>query len=65
MGTIVLDHAIGDSLGYDAAARELYALLIAPEAKVGVCDESGRLLRTLPVEAPYLDVGPRSFVRVF
>ena len=31
----------------------------------GVFAESGRLLRTLAVNALFIDVGPRSFVRVF
>ncbi len=64
-GLITLDREIGTSLGYDTATREFYAPLTGPEAGLGVFDESGRLRRTHPANAPFIDVGPRSFVRVF
>lgn len=58
-----LDRAVGASLGFDAERRELYAPLAG--GGVGVFDESGKLLRTLPGDATVIDVGPRSFIRVF
>jgi hypothetical protein len=55
-----------ESLAYDAANRELYALVAARPA-IQVLDEEGRLLRTLPAGATpdFVDLGQRSFVRVF
>jgi hypothetical protein len=58
----MLDRIVGGSLGFDAEKRELYA----PVAEgVAVFDEAGKLLRTLPLAATVVDVGPRSFIRVF
>ena len=50
----------------------LYALLTR-ESAIGIFNEQGHLLRTLPLSAPgkptpataFLDVGPRSFLRLF
>lgn len=55
------------ALAYDPEKRELYAPL-ARESSVGLFDESGHLVRTLPLptaSATLLDVGPRSFLRLF
>jgi len=56
------------ALAYDAEKRELYAPL-AREAALGVFDEAGHLVRTLPLPAGetlrFVDVGPRSLIRVF
>lgn len=57
------------ALAYDPAQRELYAPL-ARESAVGIFDESGHLVRTLPLppstaSATLLDIGPRSFLRLF
>ncbi len=52
------------ALGYDAEQRELYAPL-ADRNGVGVFGEDGRWRRTLPPAAWFLDVGPRSFLRMF
>lgn len=52
-------------LAYDSEQREYYAPL-ARESAVGIFDESGHLARTLPFAAgSFLDVGPRSFLRLF
>ncbi len=57
-------------LAYDSEQRELYAPL-AREAAIGVFDEQGHLVRTIPLPpdstagATLLDVGPRSFLRLF
>lgn len=57
----------GPALAFDAERREFHAPLRERPAEIGVFDESGRLQRTVPAPAPsgLIDVGPRSFVRVF
>ncbi len=52
------------SLAYDSEAQELYAPL-APPVAIGVFNLSGRLLRTVPTPATFLDLGPRSLLRLF
>ncbi len=60
------------ALAYDPEKRELYAPLLR-EPALGIFDESGHLVRTLPNPAPtssvptsrYFDLGPRSFLRLF
>ncbi len=65
IATIALDRPVAaGALGYDAERRELYAPLRDGGA-VGVFGEDGRLRRTLPFSAAFLDVGPRSFLRMF
>ena len=69
LSTVVLDRAVTPtSLAYDSVKRELYAPL-ADEPALGVFDDQGRLLRALPfgtpATAPFLDVGPRSFLRLY
>lgn len=58
----------GVSLAFDAAAREYFASLEDCSA-IGVFDEQGRLLRRIPRPAPdretFIDVGPRSLLRLF
>ena len=57
------------SLAFDAEKREFYAPLAATgdarPSGIGVFDERGWLRRTLPLNVPFIDVGPRSLVRVF
>jgi hypothetical protein len=60
-----LEKAVGHSLGYDAEQRELYAPLAAPERRIGVFSQDGKLQRTLEPQAFGVDVGPRSFLRMF
>lgn len=66
LGQFQLDRPVAGPIAFDAETRELYAILpgAAPRS-VGVFDQAGRLLRTLPAAGPLLDVGPRSFIRVF
>lgn len=56
------------SLAYDSVAAELYVPL-ADENAVGIFGADGLLLRTLPVASPdshrFVDVGPRSLLRMF
>ena len=66
VGSVTLERAVGASLAFDAGAREIYAPLAGRgTADVGVFDEQGRLRQTLALPAAWIDVGPRSFVRVF
>jgi uncharacterized protein YjiK len=60
-----LDHVAGGSLAFDAERRELYAPLRARAGEIGVFDEHGKLVRTLRAPGRFVDVGPRSFVRMF
>ncbi|MEY4488447.1 MAG: hypothetical protein RIQ79_955 [Verrucomicrobiota bacterium] len=65
----------GQSLAFDSEHREFFAAL-ADGSGLGVFAEDGRLLRTLPATSPrnapasdaaalLIDVGPRSFIRIF
>lgn len=69
LGSVALDREISGSLAFDGGKREFYAPLAAAGASgspgTGVFDERGRWLRTLPSPATFIDVGPRSLVRVF
>jgi hypothetical protein len=65
LATVLLERAVaGGTLGYDPEQREFYAPL-ADTPAVGVFGEDGRLRRTLTMTAEFLDVGPRSFLRMF
>ncbi len=65
VATVALDQPITpSSLGYDAEQKEFYVPL-AKADEIGVFGEDGRLRRTLPVRAIFVDVGPRSFLRMF
>jgi hypothetical protein len=64
VSSITLAQAVQPSLAFDSDAREIYAPLAVAGGDIGVFDEQGRLLRKTP-GGPWLDVGPRSFVRVF
>jgi hypothetical protein len=63
--SITLERAVGSCLAYDAKARTIYAPLVGEGARLGVFDENGRLLRMAPAITEFVDVGPRSFVRMF
>ncbi len=69
IGEVILDHAVRPvSLAYDSNAAEFYAPLRDRPA-VGVFDSNGRLQRTLPHPDgrphDFIDVGPRSLIRMF
>ena len=60
-----LSHPIASrALGYDSERREFYAPLFEGK-EIGVFSAHGQLQRTIPVSAKFLDVGPRSFLRMF
>lgn len=61
---IPLERPVGDALAFDAEKREFHAPL-ADGNGLGVFDEQGRLQRTEASTAAFIDVGPRSFLRVF
>jgi hypothetical protein len=65
LGQVTLERNVRPSLAYDSNARHYYAPLVEPAGTVGIFDDSGRLRQTLPIAADYVDVGPRSFVRMF
>jgi hypothetical protein len=64
-GGVRLERTVAASLGFDGEKREYYAPLQEGCGGVGVFAGSGQLLRTLPEDAAFVDVGPRSFIRVF
>ncbi len=67
--SLPLERESTGSLAFDAEKREFYAPLAATggagPSGVGVFDERGRWRRTVPLNVPFIDVGPRSLVRVF
>jgi hypothetical protein len=62
-----LGQPVGPSLAFDSDRREFYAPLRDRPGEIGVFDETGRFVRTSPAPdaASLVDVGQRSFVRVF
>jgi hypothetical protein len=65
LASVALDQPITPStLAYDADKKEFYAPLDRAD-RIGVFGEDGHLRRTLPERAIFVDVGPRSFLRMF
>lgn len=69
LGAVALNAPVeGASLGFDADAREFFASL-ADGTAIGVFDSQGRLLRRLSRPASeretFIDIGPRSLLRLF
>jgi len=62
---IRLDRAVRGSLAFDDERREFYAPLSAPAEGIGVFGPDGQWRRTLSPGAPFVDLGPRSFLRLF
>lgn len=65
---VVMQRELAGPLAYDAERRQFYAPIAIQSGAsgvIGVFDENGALTRTLPLAARYIDVGPRSLVRVF
>lgn len=65
LGELTLDRAAGNSLAYDAERREYYAALAGEPGAIGIFDAAGKFLRRAALTGSFVDVGPRSFVRVF
>ena len=59
-----LPAAAAGPIAYDSEREELYAPL-AGRGAFGVFDRDGQLLRALADPAAHIDIGPRSFIRVF
>ena len=73
LAAVALDREVVlTALAYDSDRHEFYALLTR-ESAVGIFNEQGHLLRTLPLSASanptsapqFFDVGPRSVLRLF
>ena len=69
LGELLLEVPVqGMSFAFDSEAREYFASL-ADASAIGVFDARGRLLRRLPRPSPeretFIDVGPRSLLRLF
>jgi hypothetical protein len=65
-GVITLERAVAGSLAFDCEAREIYAPLAGADGgAIGVFDERGRFLRPAGASGAFVDVGPRSLIRVF
>ncbi len=62
-----LERRAGPALAFDSAQREYHAALPDRPGEIAAFDEKGRFLRSIPAPAgsPLIDVGPRSFIRVF
>ena len=65
LASFQLAEVAGSSLAFDSEKRELYAPLRGRSGMIGIFDERGALVRTLTLAGTFVDVGPRSFVRVF
>ena len=65
ISTVTLDRKITPaSLGFDAEKREFYVAL-EMSGPIAIFGEDGRFRRELPLRATFVDVGPRSFLRMF
>ena len=64
---VKLERPAGPALAFDSDQREYHAPLPDQPGEIGVFDEQGRFLRgtSAPAGSPLIDVGPRSFIRVF
>lgn len=60
-----LEQPAANSLAFDPETRELYAPLRGRAGEIGIFAETGRFLRVAPTRGEFVDVGPRSFIRVF
>ena len=65
LSVVRLAQPVERGLGFHAEERHVYAPLRERAGEIGVFDETGNLVRALRAEGPFIDVGIRSFVRVF
>jgi hypothetical protein len=63
--TMLSSSDIGPSLAFDSEKREYYAASRRDRQQIAVFDETGKFLRTVSAPTEFVDVGPRSFIRVF
>lgn len=64
-GAVTLAKPVRGSLAFDPERRELYAPLQGQPGTVGIFGADGKLLREMPLTAAFIDLGPRSFLRLF
>jgi hypothetical protein len=65
IASVALDRTVAlHTLAFDSDTRELYLTFTSPAA-LGVFNLEGHLLRTLPQPAAFIDLGPRSLLRLF
>lgn len=63
---MTLDQPVAPSIAIDSERSHLYAPLASESGTLGVFDLEGKLLRRLEAgNAEFVEVGPRSFIRVF
>ena len=64
---VSLERRAGPALAFDSDQREYHAPLPEQPGEIAVFDENGRFVRSTsaPAGSPLIDVGPRSFIRVF
>lgn len=62
---VTLAKPVTGSLAFDYERRELYAPLQGQPGTVGIFDAEGKFLRDMPLPAAFIDLGPRSFLRLF
>lgn len=65
ISSITLAKPAAGSLAFDYERREIYAPLQGQPSTVGIFDADGKFLRDIPLTAAFLDLGPRSFLRLF
>lgn len=64
---VTLERRAGPALAFDSDQREFHAPLPDRPGEIGIFSEEGRFLRSAsaPAASALVDVGPRSFLRVF
>ena len=65
LSQVTLERPAASSLAFDTEKREFYAPLRDRSGEIGIFAESGRFLRVASARGEFVDVGPRSFIRVF
>lgn len=65
VSSITLAKTAAGSIAFDYERREIYAPLQGQTGTVGIFDAEGKFLRDIPLTAAFLDLGPRSFLRLF
>ncbi len=65
IGALTLAQPAGACLAFDPEKREIYAPLRDRPGEIGIFDETGKFLRLSAARGAFVDLGVRSFVRVF
>jgi hypothetical protein len=64
LSSVAVDRAATGWLAFDSERREIYAPL-TDNQQIGVFGEDGKFRGLRPIVATFLDLGPRSFLRMF